>query len=181
MRLIAGCDLETTGLSQEKGHRIIEICVQLWDVDSRQRKLDFTQRVNPMRTIDPKAEAVHGISLADLVDEPTWEEVAPKIGKILKHSQLLVAHNMEFDGPFMGAELLRVGEPIPDIQSFCTMAEGRWACASGKMPKLSELCWSLNVPFDADSAHAASYDVERMMQCLFKGIDLGLYTLPEAA
>ncbi|WP_028449748.1 3'-5' exonuclease [Chitinibacter tainanensis] len=180
--IIAGLDTETTGLDYEKGHRIIEVAALLYDVDpvanTRKARGHFVQRINPMRNIDADAQRVHGISLDDLRDKPVWEDVAPKIGKIVNACDWLIIHNANFDAPFLAHELLRVGQSIkPDIEVFCTMENGRWATPTGKNPNLGELCYALNVDYDPSKAHSALYDVEVMMQAFFKGIDLGAFRL----
>ncbi|QNK01731.1 3'-5' exonuclease [Dyella telluris] len=181
MRLIVGGDVETTGFDSEKGDRIIEVAFQIWDFDTRRKVKEIEQRINPLRTIPPAATAVHGIVLEDLRECPTWEKVAPIVAKALGLAKVFVAHNVMFDGPFIGLELARIGLEVPNIDSFCTMENGRWATPTGKSPNLGELCWALNVPYDPSKAHAAMYDVDCMMQCLWKGIDLGYYKLPIAA
>lgn len=177
-RIIAVGDTETTGFRADKGHRIVEWCFQLYDYDTRNLLRTYTQKVHPMREIPADASAVHGIYIEDLVDAPKWEQSAPLVAGILSKAQVFVAHNVDFDAPFIGEELLRVGQPIPNVELFCTMRNSRWATATGKNPKLAELCWALEVDYDPSQAHRAEYDVERTAACLWKGIDLGYYTLP---
>lgn len=178
--IITGLDTETTGLEQAAGHRIIEIALCHFDLAARKKVDEFVQRIDPQRPIDPQAQAVHGIAYTDLVGMPTWEDVAARVSHELGRSDLLIAHNMGFDGPFIGAELLRAGQLLPNAQSFCTMENGRWACFDGKFPKLQELCFALDVDYDPAQAHAALYDVERMMECYFKAMDRGFYPQPVA-
>ena len=67
-------DTETTGLSTSQGHRIIEIgCIEL--MNRRLTGRHFHRFLNPERAIDEGAEAVHGISLADLETQPKFAEV----------------------------------------------------------------------------------------------------------
>ena len=180
MRVVSGIDIETTGLEQSKGHRIIEFAALIYDLDTRKKVAQFVQRINPQRSIDPGAQAVHGISFEDVEHCPTWEEVAPKVVKILKASSLVVAHNGNgFDMPFIGNELIRVGHEVPKIECFDTMVHGRWATPLGKLPNLGELCLANGVTYDPSQAHGAEYDVEVMMQSFFAGVDSGFYTLPE--
>jgi DNA polymerase-3 subunit epsilon len=176
--IIAGCDTETTGFSAAKGDRIIEVSLGLWDFDTRAKLRDYTFRINPLRDIPEKATAVHGIRIEDLRDSPTWDKVAPAINAVLKKADLLVCHNVDFDAPFIGEELIRVGQVPPPITTFCTMKNGRWATSNGKNPKLGELCWALKVDYDPAQAHGAGYDVDVMMQCLWAGVDRGLFQLP---
>lgn len=174
--IITGLDIETTGLSQEKGHRIVEIAMICYDL-SRKERLRYVQRINPERSIEAKAQAVHGIALSDLAGKPKWEAVAPKIIGIFQKSSLLVAHNGdEFDLPFIVNELLRIDlTPPAHLQAFDTMVNGRWATANGKLPSLRELCFACDVDYDPSKAHAADFDVDVMMASFFKGFDWGWF------
>ena len=176
---IGGLDIETTGLHADKGDRIIEIALLEYDLASKTLMDTYVQRIHPGRPIDPKAQEVHGISITDLVGCPSWEDVAEEVSRRLARLDLLVAHNMAFDGPFVGLELARVGIALPSVEVFCTMEEGRWATPLGKTPSLKELCFAVNVPYDDAAAHAAEYDVDRMMRCLMRGVERGFYVLPE--
>lgn len=174
--IVAGTDIETTGLDQEKGHRIIEICLNLYDLEKQNKLFSYVQRIHPHRAIDAKAQEVHGITIHDLANSPDWEEVAPRIQKILSKCDLVVGHNGDyFDMPFIALELMRVGLEVPRIKTFDTMVNGRWATSFGKNPNLGELCFALNIPYDADQAHGAEYDVDVMMQCFFEGVKRGFY------
>lgn len=176
MRIITGLDIETTGLEQEKGHRIIEVAACLYDADTQRQVARFVKRINPERSIDPKAQAVHGISFDDLVGCPKWEDVAPKLAEIMSKSSLIVAHNGDsFDLPFIGNEFKRIGIAIPEVKCFDTMVNGRWATALGKLPNLGELCFATGVEYDPSKAHGAEYDVEVMMSAFFEGVRTGFF------
>ena len=180
---ILGIDLETTGLKQQDGDRIVEIAMveMLYETWSGRGfiKRSLVQRVNPLRPIHPAAEAVHGISMAMLKDEPVWEDVASRVLDFMQNVRLLVAHNMEFDGPFLAGELLRVGLRPPEVPTLCTMKSARWATSMGKLPKLSELCFASGVSYNPEEAHSAEYDIKRTLACLKRGLANGYYHLPE--
>lgn len=180
--LITGLDTETTGLSPEKGDRIIEVCLSVYDFTTRTKKVCFKQRIHPgSKSIHPDAQRVHGISMEDLVGCPTFDKVAPKICAILERSDWAIAHNLDFDAPFLQHELSACGLSLPaKLKGYCTMENGRWACPDGKLPRLQELCGSLGVEYDPSKAHAAEYDVDVMMQSLFIGLDLGFFRLESA-
>ena len=175
---LIGLDTETTGLHQEKGHRIIEIAMLTYDLDTQKCEDTWIQRIDPQRPIDPDAQAVHGIAYTDLVGCPTWEDLAPEIARRMGSADLLIAHNMGFDGPFIAAELIRAGLKVPDVHALCTMENARWACPDGKLPRLGELCFALGVEYDTAKAHGAEYDVSVMMDCFFRGFKRGFYKLP---
>jgi DNA polymerase-3 subunit epsilon len=168
MIIVGGLDLETTGLEQSAGHRIIEIAILLYNLETTAFLGKFVQRINPMRPIDPAAQAVHGITFDQLAAEPVWEVVAPRVSQILSKIQYGIAHNgLTFDFPFLAAELMRVGVTVPVFEPIDTMAEARWATPLGKNPNLRELCFACGVEYDPTKAHAAEYDVEVMMQSYF--------------
>lgn len=174
--ILVGIDTETTGLEPEKGHKIIEICASFYNEDGKKLGT-WVQRVNPNRSIDQKAYDVHKISVFDLQGEPTWEQVAPKVHRILERADVLVAHNADFDVGFIAQQLTDAGLDIPSIEVFCTMENGRWANYEGKAPKLMHLCRSVGVEYDVDKAHAAEYDVDVMMQAFFIALKEGFFKL----
>lgn len=175
--VIVGLDTETTGFHFDKGDRIVEVCFSLYQYDlaGLTHLKTITQRINPQRSIPADSQAVHGISYEDVKSSPTWADFAPTAQKILERADMLVIHNAAFDVPFLEGEMQRVGLPISRKPSFCTMENSRWATFDGKNPSLKELCWSLGVEYDPSAAHAADYDVHRMMECTDKALKLGLF------
>ena len=176
--IVAGIDIETTGLSQPDGHRIVEFAALLYDLETERKLGQYVQRINPQRPIDPAAQAVHHISFDDVAHCPVWDEVAPKISKLLAKCDVLVAHNGQgFDVPFITNELTRVGALVTAKPLVDTMLQARWATPNGKYPNLGELCFACDVPYDTTKAHGAEYDVEVMMQSFFKAYKGGFYDL----
>jgi DNA polymerase-3 subunit epsilon len=181
--IIGGIDLETTGLKQEDGHRIVEIALAMYDtkngIDFRKLGKTWTQRINPMRTIDAGAQQVHGIAITDLKGCPEWREVAAKINKLISACDVMVAHNAGFDMPFLALELVRAGFDMPEFDYFCTMENGRQATSMGKLPSLAELAWAFGLYYDPSEAHAASYDIDLTMSCFFLGLEQGVFSVPK--
>ncbi|MDY7537560.1 3'-5' exonuclease [Undibacterium sp. RTI2.1] len=177
---IIGFDTETTGLKPMDGDKIIEIALLTYDSDTRKLIDKYVQRINPERPISAGAQDIHGITFESLVLMPKFKQIAHEVKSRLDAADLLVAHNLNFDAEFLICEFAACGLPIRDMPSIDTMTEARWACAEGKYPKLSELCFALGVTYDQSAAHAADYDVDVMMQCLWRGLDRGFYQLPAA-
>lgn len=172
---ILGLDLETTGLLTPD-HRIVEIYMGVWDSTTRKQTWEYDQRIDPVRSIALDAQRVHGISSTMLVGKPKWEDVAWGVSKNLNAVDLIVAHNGDgFDIPFINQEMQRVGAPSWSCPTFDTMVSGRHSTPNGKVPNLGELCFAYDIPYDPALAHAASYDVRRMMECFFKGVDQGFF------
>lgn len=183
--LIAGSDIETTGLLAPDGtpgdHRIVEVYVGLYDATSRKLVAKYFQRINPQRAIQPAAQAVHKISITDLQSSPVWKDVAADFRAFIERADLVVGHNWNgFDAPFIDGELQRVGLPKLTKPTFDTMLEGRWATPTGLIPNLGALCWACDVPYDTSKAHAADYDVDVMMQSFFRGLEWGFFNPPQA-
>jgi DNA polymerase-3 subunit epsilon len=179
VKKILGLDTETTGLDPHTGDKIIEVALLTYDADSHELIDSYITRIDPERSINPKAQEVHGIRYEELVGCPKFNDVAHEIVARNKDADLMVAHNLEFDAGFLVVQLAAAGVAMPNIAVFDTMKEARWATHNGKYPRLQELCFSLGVEYDTSAAHAATYDVDVMMQCLWKGAERGFYTLPE--
>ncbi|MPS48502.1 3'-5' exonuclease [Methylobacillus sp.] len=176
--IFAGIDLETTGLSQTDGHRIVEFGALLYQfkdgVVTYIGKL--IERINPQRPIDPKAQAVHGISFEDVANCPIIDELAPKIARVLNKADVHIAHNGEsFDMPFLHGEMLRLGIVLDRKPLVDTMVQGRWATPMGKYPNLGELCFACGVDYDPSKAHGAEYDIQVMMDSFFVGLKKGFF------
>ncbi|NLD68660.1 MAG: DNA polymerase III subunit epsilon [Limnobacter sp.] len=102
-------DTETTGLSAEDGHRIVEIgCVEI--VDRRLTGRTLHLYVNPERDIDPGALEVHGLTRERLSTEPRFAELADRVADFVADAELLI-HNAPFDMGFLEAEFRRIGRP----------------------------------------------------------------------
>lgn len=128
-------------------------------------------------TIEPEAEAVHGISLekADAEGRPVLE-VLQKFIYDYEQSHTLVAHNLNFDYPVVAAELLRAQVQAKNRVSWkvCTMMASTSFCnipgkfgKQKKWPKLEELHKKL---FEEtfEGAHDAMVDVTACARCFFE-------------
>lgn len=82
-------DTETTGLEHPE---VIEVAV----IDAATGATLLNQRVRPVGQIEPDATAVHGITSADLVDAPSWSEVAPLLAGVCAERTVL-AWNADYD------------------------------------------------------------------------------------
>lgn len=99
-------DTETTGLEAAE-HSIIEVgCLEIFD--RRVTGRTFHRYVNPGRSIDEGAIAVHGITMADLRDKPRFEGIADELLEFIGDANLVI-HNADFDMGFLQVEFERCG------------------------------------------------------------------------
>ena len=154
-------DTETTGLSTAQGHRIIEIgCVEL--VNRRLTGRDFHRFLNPERDIDEGAERVHGISRADLENEPKFSEIVDDFIAFIKDAELVI-HNASFDVGFLEHELMLMKHPRPSIGDHATvidtLAQAR-EMHPGQRNSLDALCKRYEVDASKRDVHGALIDAE---------------------
>ena len=88
-------DTETTGLSPQEGHRIIEVgCLEM--VNRRLTGKHFHRYINPEREIDKGAEAVHGITNEFLSDKPLFKDIADEFIEFVADAELII-HNAPYN------------------------------------------------------------------------------------
>ncbi len=154
-------DTETTGLSTGHGHRIIEIgCLEL--VDRRLTGREFHRFLNPDRDIDEGAEAVHGISRADLETEPRFPEIVDDLLAFLKDAELVI-HNASFDVGFLEHELSLMKHPLPKIEQHATVLDTLTLARKihpGQRNSLDALCKRYSVDATKRDVHGALIDSE---------------------
>ena len=102
-------DLETTGTNINTD-RIVEICyLKVYPNGNEEAK---TLRINPEMHIPEASSAIHGIYDADVVDCPTFKEVAKNIARDIEGCDLAGFNSNRFDIPVLAEEFLRAGVDI---------------------------------------------------------------------
>lgn len=101
---IAFFDIESTGTNVVKD-RIVEICFyKVMPDGATETKL---RRINPTIPIPPEVTAIHGITNADVANEPTFKQVAKSLFDWLKDCDLAGYNSNKFDVPMLIEEFLR--------------------------------------------------------------------------
>ncbi len=114
-------DIETTGLSPKRGHRIIEVgAIAISDGDPPE---EFHSLIKINRKIPIKVKEIHGITDAMLQDKHGADEVLPRLCDFLADSAI-VAHNASFDIGFLRHECERLSLPFTN-KSVCTLQMSR--------------------------------------------------------
>ncbi|MBU2685943.1 MAG: 3'-5' exonuclease [Gammaproteobacteria bacterium] len=131
------------------------------------------------RTISEGAAQVHNISVELAERVGVWEsEVLSLVKKLIKHADLLIAHNYEFDSNLLASMFHKNGDKETakhikyDADFYCTMQRTTNLCRlpgsyGFKWPKLVELHQFLfNEGFVG--AHDAMYDIKATMKCYYE-------------
>lgn len=155
-------DLETTGLFAESD-RVVEIGAVRFD-RSGTELASYERLVHPGRPMSPAAQAIHGISDADLADAAPASVVLPEFLAFLgdPESTRLLAHNASFDAGFLGRELGRLGLPLPAHTFLDTLALARRCWPSMTDHRLDTLAGHLGISLDG--RHRALADSRRVMR-----------------
>jgi DNA polymerase-3 subunit epsilon len=103
-RPIVFFDLETTGI-QIATDRIVEISVL--KVYPNGNKESWTRLVNPEIEIPKEASDIHGITNEQVVTEPKFSELAPKVSTMIEGCDLAGFNSNRFDIPLLAEEMLR--------------------------------------------------------------------------
>ena len=153
-------DLETTGLVAQVD-RVVEIGAVRFDASGREIGR-FERLVNPERPMSPAAQAVHGISDADLACAPSARDVLPEFVAFLGDAgtTALMAHNASFDAGFLGRELGRLDSDLPRHKVIDTLPLARRRLPQSPDHRLDTLARLLGL--DPDGAHRALPDSLRV-------------------
>ncbi len=159
MRQIA-LDTETTGLSHEQGHRVIEIgCIEL--VDRKFTGQHFHVYLNPEREVDPGAFKVHGISQQFLKDKPLFKDICHDLIAFIDQAELII-HNAPFDVGFLNAELKQINHP-QSLAHYCQILDTLILAREkhpGQRNTLDALCKRYYVDNSNRELHGALLDAE---------------------
>lgn len=160
MREIA-LDTETTGLSPDSGHRVVEIgCVEM--INHVPTGQVFHHYLDPERDMPAEAEAIHGLSAAFLADKPKFIEIADDFLAFVSGARLVI-HNAEFDLRFLNAELTRVGRSRLDNDVVDTVLMARKKFP-GAQASLDALCKRFAIDATARDKHGALLDAGLLAQ-----------------
>lgn len=153
-------DTETTGLSPQAGHRIIEIgCIELLDRTRTGRT--FHTYVNPKREVEAGAFRVHGISTEFLKDKPLFKNIIHDLMAFIDNSELII-HNAPFDTGFLNAELSSLKWPNR-LEDSCTITDTLVLARSkhpGQRNTLDALCKRYDINHFNRQYHGALLDAE---------------------
>ncbi|MBT2747146.1 MULTISPECIES: DNA polymerase III subunit epsilon [unclassified Lysobacter] len=155
-------DTETTGLSWERGNRVVEIgCVEF--IERRPTGRHFHKYVKPDCDFEAGAQEVTGLSLERLANEPRMEEVVEEFLEFIRGAELII-HNAAFDVGFLnnelsicGAQYGKLADHVPNIEDSLQLARQRYP---GQRNSLDALCKRLGVDNSHRQLHGALLDAQ---------------------
>ncbi len=164
-------DTETTGLSPDKGDRIVEIgAIEL--VNHIPTGNTFHCYLNPLLEGEMPIESfkVHGLSVDFLSDKPLFSEIIEKLIIFIGDSKLII-HNAKFDIGFINHEILRLEgsnfdvydklpfKEIPSEKIIDTLEIAK-QIYPGKSVSLDSLCVKFGIDNKRKGKHGALIDSE---------------------
>ena len=160
MRQIA-LDTETTGISTDEGHRIIEIgCIEI--ENRRITGNEFHCYLNPEREIDEGATRVHGLTLEKLSNEPLFKEVAKDFLNFVSGAELII-HNAAFDVGFLNKEISLLEWDENSIEDHALVMDTLKMAREmhpGKKNSLDALCTRYEIDRSMRQEHGALIDAD---------------------
>jgi DNA polymerase-3 subunit epsilon len=168
MRQIA-LDTETTGLSPQEGHRVIEIaCLEI--VNGKPTGKTYHQYINPQRQCDEEAIAIHGITNEFLSDKPIFNDIAGEFLHFIDHEELII-HNAPFDVGFLNNEFMLAGLEGVTIADRCSVVD-TYALAKEKFPEqrntLDALCKRFEIEVEEGKYQGAMLDAALLSSLYIK-------------
>ncbi len=158
-------DLETTGVNIAKD-RIVEISIL--KIKPNGNKESKTWLVNPEMEIPKEASDIHGITNERVVTEPTFNELATEVSKMIEGCDLAGFNSNRFDIPLLAEEMLRAEVDFDmnnrvaiDVQVIFHKKEERTLSAGYKF-----YCGK-----DLDNAHSAEADTLATYEILKSQLD----------
>lgn len=158
-------DLETTGINTSKD-RIVELYMIKVQPDGS--RTDLYQRYNPEMPIPPEITAIHGISDADVANEPVFKDKAVELNQFLINCDFAGFNSNKFDFPMLVEEFYRAGidfevskRKFIDAQKIFHLMEPRNLSAAFKF-----YCSK-----DLDNAHSAKADTEATWEIIQSQLD----------
>ncbi|TZF91707.1 DNA polymerase III subunit epsilon [Cognatilysobacter lacus] len=158
-------DTETTGLSWERGCRVVEIgCVEF--IERRPTGRTFHRYLNPGCEFEPGAQEVTGLTLDFLSDKPSFAEVVEEFLAFIEGAELII-HNATFDVGFLDNELRLCGSHFGCLAHRCSVEDTLLLARKrfpGQRNSLDALCRRLGVDNSHRQLHGALLDAQLLAE-----------------
>jgi DNA polymerase III subunit epsilon len=155
-------DTETTGLSFNDGHKIVEIaCIETKDLIPTNKV--FHKLINPKRSMPEAAFNVHGYTNEFLSDKEIFSEIADEFLEFVEGKKIVI-HNASFDLGFLNGELSSVNKKIIDKKDVIDSLEVARNKFPGSSNSLDALCKKFNIDLSRRVKHSALLDCELLRE-----------------
>ena len=155
-------DTETTGLSIQEDHRIVEIaCVETKDLIPT--KKIFHKLINPERKVAEDASKIHGYTDEMLKEKKKFKDIANEFLQFIEGKKLII-HNASFDVSFLNHELKKINKKTLNIKDVVDSLEIARAKYPGVSNSLDNLCKRFNVDLSKRTKHNALLDCELLRE-----------------
>tara|TARA_Y100000591_G_C21823853_1_gene695318 strand:- start:242 stop:907 length:666 start_codon:yes stop_codon:yes gene_type:complete len=161
-------DTETTGISIQEGHRIVEIgCIELDNLIPTENR--FHCYLNPERVVSEKALEIHGYTNEFLADKKKFNEIVNEFLTFIKDKRLII-HNAEFDLAHINNELkLNNKNKIEnEIVDTLVLARDKFP---GSSVSLDALCKRFRIDNSKRTQHTALIDCDLLAKIYINLID----------
>jgi DNA polymerase-3 subunit epsilon len=163
-------DTETTGLSFNEGHKIVEIaCIETQDLIPTSKI--FHKLLNPKRNVPREAYNIHGFSEDFLKDKDTFDKIADEFLNFIEGKKIII-HNASFDLGFLNGELASIKKKLIDkaetIDSL-VVARNKFP---GTSNSLDSLCKRFNIDLSKRAKHNALLDCELLREVYINLLDV---------
>lgn len=166
-------DTETTGLSWERGNRVVEIgCVEF--IGRRPTGRTFHCYLNPEREMEPGAQEVTGLTLEFLSDKPKFAAIVEEFMEFIEGAELVI-HNASFDVGFLDNELRLAGAHHGCLADRCGVEDSLLLARQrfpGQRNSLDALCKRLGVDNTHRQLHGALLDAQLLAE-VYLGLTSG--------
>ncbi len=161
-------DTETTGLSIQDGHRIVEIgCIELDNLIPTKKR--FHYYINPERKVSEKALEVHGYTDNFLSDKNKFHEIVDEFLNFIKDKKLII-HNADFDLSHLNNELKILGKNPINNEIIDTLVLAREKLP-GSSVSLDALCKKFRIDNTKRTKHTALIDCDLLAKVYVNLID----------
>ncbi len=163
-------DTETTGLSFNEGHKIVEIaCIETKDLIPTGNV--FHKLINPERDVPEEAFRVHGFSQKFLQDKSTFDKIADDFLNFVKGKKIII-HNASFDLSFLNGELKLIKKELINKMAVIDSLEIARNKYPGTSNSLDALCKRFNIDLSKRTKHNALLDCELLREVYINLLDV---------
>tara|TARA_B100000780_G_scaffold248603_1_gene193988 strand:- start:1141 stop:1812 length:672 start_codon:yes stop_codon:yes gene_type:complete len=162
-------DTETTGLSIQDGHRVVEIgCIELDNLMPTKNR--FHCYLNPERKVSERALEVHGYTDEFLSTQKKFYDVVDDFLNFIEDKRLVI-HNAEFDLSHLNNELALLGKKKlknENVVDTLIMARDKFP---GSPTSLDALCRRYRIDNSKRTQHTALIDCDLLAKVYINLLD----------